>query len=611
MPLSLPIAKRFSRLPGALLLISPLLLFPSDCLKAQPPTVEPAHYGPLYVPDVAGGKKLIANGWDTPDTAFLREHLASMAQQPLDGTAVILRGQSGNEKRDASLNSRETWVRWQWQESWFAQAREDLKAVQSDRLTDNFVRVNVTPGNLDWFDDRSWAAVCNNIGILTRIARDTGLAGLILDPESYRGHQFAYPQATASQPLADYQQIARQRGQEVMAAIADNSSGDFTVLGFRMLSYVMKNLLAEDPAQVLKYETYGLYPSFIDGLLDALPPRITLVEGIEDTYLANSTQEFLRFSFEMRQQALRFISPENHARYRQQVQLGAAIYLDAYINPEGSRWRIEDHGQPMVERFRQNLTNALAISDRYVWFWGERSHWFETASTPWHAQRQNGMTWQQALPGLEKALAWARAPQAQLAAELEILKASGRIRNLLRNGEFMQPGQKAGAANEGIGWESDERLPAHWSSWQKKDSSGLIVWEAGAGRDGTPAAVMTGVQHGTLIQVRDVRPGQQLILEATVRTEGEAESLLHARWRQSSGDWLAQYHDRAVTLGPADAEGWQRAAALITVPERARRLVLLIYGVSSAENPGRVIVDQAGVYELGPEALWSELPTAP
>src|SRR4051794_22258594 len=31
-------------------------------------------------------KKLIEFGWDEPDTAFLREHIATMEQTPFDGT---------------------------------------------------------------------------------------------------------------------------------------------------------------------------------------------------------------------------------------------------------------------------------------------------------------------------------------------------------------------------------------------------------------------------------------------------------------------------------------------------------------------------------------------
>src|SRR5439155_16078758 len=37
-------------------------------------------------------KKLIEFGWDEPDTAFLRKHIATMEQTPFDGTVFHLPG---------------------------------------------------------------------------------------------------------------------------------------------------------------------------------------------------------------------------------------------------------------------------------------------------------------------------------------------------------------------------------------------------------------------------------------------------------------------------------------------------------------------------------------
>ena len=41
-------------------------------------------------------------------------------------------------------------------------AIDDLKATPFRRLTERFLRVNVTPGKVDWFDDQAWAVVLQN-----------------------------------------------------------------------------------------------------------------------------------------------------------------------------------------------------------------------------------------------------------------------------------------------------------------------------------------------------------------------------------------------------------------------------------------------------------------
>ncbi len=565
---------------------------------------EPALYGPLYRHH-AVSKKIIANGWDTPDTAFVRENLSRMGQNPLDGTAIVIRGQTGDPKKDEHCNSREMWQKWMWERSWFDQAREDLLACEFDAFDDNFIRINVTPGNVEWFDDEGWQAVANNMMLMAELAKDTGLKGFVFDAESYRHPQYTYP-VGAERPFQAYQEIARQRGREVMAAVAEHYP-DITILGFRFLSYGMAATTSPDPGGILKHDAYGLYPAFFNGMLDVLPPDAVLVEGVEDTYLTNSTQEFLRVYNELRVQALRLVAPENRLKYRSQVQVGTAIYLDTYINPLGERWRINDLGQPTVERLRHNLTNALAVSDQYVWLWGERSHWFETSSTQWHAERQNGQSWQQILPGLERAFAWARDPMRAASETIDELKAAGRVTNAVKNPGFTDRASPESKPTEtGAGWTS-EGLPASWSSWQKDYSQGGFAWDQTTGREAPGSAVASGVRHGSFIQVLDVKPGQQFVVEAHARVEGQAEPFVMIMWRQHGGHRMLAYFDLTTQFDPAaqgSADDWQRAVTVLTVPERAIQMVVLLFATGEPGADNQVWFDDIGVYEITADTLW-------
>jgi hypothetical protein len=64
-------------------------------------------------------KKVVECGWDEPDTRFIRENIARMETMPFDGLVFHVLGDASN--------------------------RQTLAA------TDRFLRVNVTPGNVDWF----------------------------------------------------------------------------------------------------------------------------------------------------------------------------------------------------------------------------------------------------------------------------------------------------------------------------------------------------------------------------------------------------------------------------------------------------------------------------
>ncbi|MFA9478770.1 hypothetical protein ACERK3_10725 [Phycisphaerales bacterium AB-hyl4] len=572
-----------------------------DVTPSNAEVPDSSQYGPVYRYH-AEGKKIIANGWDTPDTAFVRKQLHQMEHNPLDGTAIVIRGQTGTESLDETCNTRKIWQKWTWERDWFDQAREDLHAVEFDRFSDNFIRINVTPGNVEWFDDEGWHAVANNLALMAELAKDTGLTGFAFDPESYRQHQFRYS-IDAAHSFAEYQEMARMRGRETMSAIAEHFPG-ITILGFRFLSYNMAALTATDPNVILEHDDYGLYPAFFNGMLDALPPDATLVEGVEDTYLTNSTQEFLRVYHDMRFEAMRLVAPENRKKYQNQVQVGAAIYLDAYINPTGERWRVNDFGQPPVERLRQNLTNALAIAEEYVWLWGERSHWFETSSTQWHAERQSGVSWQDALPGIEHAFAWARHPMRTAADAVGGLKEKGKLSNLARNSDFTQTGEDQPDVMASD-WDS-EGLPAHWSSWQRDYSHGTFKWDQSKGRTRAGSAKAVGVQHGAFIQVLDVKPGQQLIVEAHAQLQGEVTPFVRIQWRQHTGHRILAYYDitaqfDAVTQTDDD---WQRAVTVLTVPDRAHEMAIILFATGRAGEENVTWFDDVHVYELTPTTLW-------
>ena len=168
------------------------------------------------------GKKLIEFGWDEPDTAFMRDHAAEMDKTPFDGCVYHLRYLQPDGK-DADF----LWACWGKQAFTTRQVQhaiDDLKATRFQRLRHNFLRFNVTPGDLDWFDD--YSAVINNARLAAQVAREGGV-GILFDTEQYKAQLFDYRKqpGASTRTWEQYAAQARQRGREVMQAFQEGFPG--------------------------------------------------------------------------------------------------------------------------------------------------------------------------------------------------------------------------------------------------------------------------------------------------------------------------------------------------------------------------------------------------
>ena len=329
-------------------------------------------------PDMRIRKKLIATGWDHPDSQRLLANLAEMEKRPFDGVVLEVTGRTAEGK---PCPLREAFSNQKWQREWFQTSVDQLRTCKFTRFTDNFVTIGANPGNVDWFDDEGWQQIVEHWRIAAWLAKQSGLKGLLFDPEPYTPphSQFSY----AAQPdrtqhsFNEYAAKARQRGREVMQAVAEEYP-EITIFCYFMNSVNATATGRADPRPALAAQGYGLYPAMIDGWLDAAPPTVVLVDGCESAYLYNSRQQFLESAMQIKGACQELVSPENRAKYRAQVQVSFGIYLDAYWNPKDSPWYIDGLGGPRVERLRANTSAALAAADEYVWVYGERFRWWPT-----------------------------------------------------------------------------------------------------------------------------------------------------------------------------------------------------------------------------------------
>jgi len=462
-------------------------------------------------------KKLIETGWDMPDTRRLRENLATMEQRPFDGVVLEAIGRRSDGK---PCRMRETFSAEPWREEWFRSCLEDLRACQFKRFTDNFLLVGANPGNVDWSDDDGWRQVVDHWRMAARLAKQGGLKGILFDPEPYTEPYKQFQRA----PCADN---ARRRGRDIMRAVAAEFP-DITLFCY-FANSVQPN------------EGYGLLPSFLDGWLDAAPPTVTIVDGCESAYRYKTVNQYLEAAVNIKGDCQQYVSPENRAKYRAQVQVSFGIYLDAYANPPSSPWYVPGG----VETLRANVTAAMRIADEYVWIYGEKSRWWPTP------------TWNEALPGCESLLAFARDPIGY--AREQIARGIGPV-----------------------------ALTNNWSVWQADGSKGTFTWDAQIA-----SGLVTQAAHGCFIQSIAVNPGERYAVRARCRVQGSGEALIRIRWQTADHQWTAETQD--VPMIP-DNTG--EIFGVVTVPETAGRLSVLLLVKGQRNRQDVAVLHDIRLYRL-------------
>ena len=538
-------------------------------------------------PDVRRPKKLIAVGWDLFfDTQWLRQHYEEMEKQPFQGIVISVVGKRDDGKEQPL---RLAFSKDPWKPEWFAGAAADLKACRFTRFTDNFLMVWANPGDVDWFDDAGWRAIVEHWRIAARMAKETGMRGIVFDPEPYTPPHVAFSYASqaghAVRPFAAYAAKARERGREVMKAVAAEYP-DITILSFFLNSIVGSATGQADPGPHLASEGYGLLPAFLDGWLDAAPPTVTMVDGFEPAYTFNSDRQFLETACLIRGACQELVSPGNRAKYRAQVQAGFGIYLDAYINPATSPWYVDGKGGPRVDRLRANVTTALRVADEYVWIYGEKCRWWPTPN-----KSVTEKTWPEALPGCDEALRWARDPEAWARWKMAQLAKAGTLRNLLANGDFTE------ARGKGEAKADAKPQPAGWSAWQDEKSKGVFALDTDVGAAAKGAARLSGMANGCFVQGIPAAPGRRFAVEAMRRLEGRGDTRLTVRWQTADEKWTAEVKD-AHLRGQAPAGQWGNVFGVVQVPEGAGRLVVLLLAEGQSEAADAAWFDDVAVYAL-------------
>jgi hypothetical protein len=314
-------------------------------------------------------RRLIELGWDEPDQGFLHAHLAQMETAPFDGCVFHVAYRSGGDP--ARNLTWDVWGRQAFPDSMFAGAIDTLRAVRFRRFTHNFLRMAVTPGDLDWFDD--YSSVVANAGLMARIARAAGAKGIFLDVEQYQQHLFDYSQASGAgrRSYAEYAAQARRRGQEVMQAYERGYPGLTVFLSFGWTSPYIRLLGDRIP---IEKQPYALLIPFLNGMLDAASDSARIVDGCESAYFLRRVEDVDVYRRYFRDAGSSCSS--DSLKYRRIVSMAYGIWLDhdSHHIPWDLKSLKKNYRDPALTR--TVLRRMIQDADEYVWVYTEQPRWW-------------------------------------------------------------------------------------------------------------------------------------------------------------------------------------------------------------------------------------------
>ena len=313
--------------------------------------------------------KLIEFGWDEPDPAFMMRHVQEMRATPFDGCVFHLVA----DHEDPPPNfTWQCWGRVRYERAAFDGCVSDLLAAHdAGGFTDNFLRFNTTPADIDWFDD--FSAVLHNAEIAAGVAREGRCAGILFDIEQYNAQLFDYPalRASTGRDWDAYAAQARLRGAEVMDAFQRGFPGLAVFLTF---GYCLPWNQMQRRGAPLDAVPYGLLAPFLDGMTDACDAGATLIDGHESSYAYREPEQFDEARRRLLSDVLDIVAEP--ARYANVFRVAFGLWLDCDWRDHG--WDAQDftknHHQP--EQFAACLRRALNLADDYVWIYTETPRWW-------------------------------------------------------------------------------------------------------------------------------------------------------------------------------------------------------------------------------------------
>ena len=518
--------------------------------------------------DAAGPRvRVIAHGWDTMGATprDILENADSFDELPIDGTIISMLGKTSDGK---TFGCKTLPYDGKWEYDAFADhvpvLREIVKHLGlrhslAQAWFNNTWRSKDVAHRHKWTDDTAWSTVANNMGVLARIVREGGLDGICIDNEDYSGIRQYFWNKEIDGDFESTRRLARQRGREVFGAVFKEKS-DLKIMAFWFMSLPFGNYLACDDPIRSRQEIGDLWPDFVNGMLDVIPPEAQFIDGNETTYYDRADRnDCYRKAKQLFKEVLPLVEPENRVKYRGQLLAAPAHYLDSYVDiNRGEFYMPPVKGGTRLDRFVENFDQTVYASDGYIWLYGERHPFIQWKG--YVPKRCNLPTWGDALPGLYDVVGCFREAGRKGAVRYLAWKREGRIpENLAKNGACALAPELAG------GGFLANRFPAGIDSWKHGKPPGEFGTDSSFGHGDGFSLCLDKIQRGCLMYAIPVKPGERYVVRLFAKGDAANFSVGYMTGAAQRSD---VYSPRGMFRQPGE-DGWREGFAYAIVPKNA------------------------------------------
>jgi hypothetical protein len=343
-------------------------------------------------------KKLIDFSQHSPTFKELEGSFRAYEKGPFDGISVKISPGAGY----GNVFMVDDWAKIS-PETKEAENKIAASLLQSTILKDNFL-VLFGASQMDWFSDADWANVDAHLRYAARLAKAAHFKGILWDAEPYKPGKnpwrFEEQEKVSQYSYEEYYKQVSKRGAQFIKALQEEFPG-LVILSLRELSDWQQGSPFSTPLlpvtnremalSDLKEAWWSLHVAFYAGILDAINPDVTFIDGNEEAYYYTSELEFYKVRCTLIDDAKALIPPELWTKHSSSFRIGHAIapeYIQGnWLGMKPFPYRLTGQGVMMspdekVKWLEHNAYYALRTSDRYAWTWAEDINWWTGANLP-------------------------------------------------------------------------------------------------------------------------------------------------------------------------------------------------------------------------------------
>jgi hypothetical protein len=326
-----------------------------------------------------GPVKLIHYGWENPAISKLPGIVEKLAQSPFDGLAA-----------KASRHN-EIFQSKPYPEADFADDFKTLATLPEGAMSGSYLMINsATDGSYDWTNEEHWQAALANMRVVVRLARDGGFKGIVFDVEPYGKNPWDYstqpdPPSAKRPDFEAYAKLMNARGAAMMNMMEAEFPGleVWCLFGLSANNATLEKLRGgEAKAEVFSKDSYGLWPAFFSGWIEASDEATRIIDGNESAYYYTSRKDFDAARSYIQKDFQEVLDPPYREKYGRKIELGHAVYLDGIMASAQSPRFIGYYLKSDEERrdmLRAHVMNAMQTSQSLVWVYAELPKWWDEA----------------------------------------------------------------------------------------------------------------------------------------------------------------------------------------------------------------------------------------